>query len=320
MDRRTFLSSTAAITLPVPLALGPGLLHADGHGFPYRKSRMEIAGHQMAYVDTGAGQPIVFLHGNPTSSYLWRNIITYVTTTHRAIAPDLIGMGDSDQPDLAYTYADHAEHLHGLLDALDLQDVILVLHDWGSALGFDWAEQNRDRVSAIAFMEAMLPPAMPFASLDAMGPPANELFAMLRSPAGEEAVLQGNVFVEEILRNFGTLQPLSDDVMAAYRAPFPTPASRRPTLQWPREVPIAGEPAHTAEVITRYGAWMLETDLPKLMFHVTPGALIPPPAAAFLQANMTNLTAVDLGPGAHFIQEDYPDEIGQALADWTLTL
>ena len=321
MDRRDFLVATTAVSLVPPLLPSPSI--AGGHSFAYEKTRRMILGSEMAYVDTGpdgaAGRTVVFLHGNPTSSYLWRNIIPYAEGGARVIAPDLIGMGDSDQPEIAYTYGDHAAHLHGLLDALDLSEVVLVLHDWGSALGFDWAEQNRDRVAGIAFMEAMLPPVMPFASFEAMGPQMGEVFAMLRSEAGAAVVLGENFFVEEILRNFGSATPLSDEVMAEYRRPFPTPESRLPTLQWPREIPIAGEPPETAAVIERYWAWFRDTDMPKLMLHAEPGALIPPQAAAFLQAELQNLTSVALGAGVHFVQEDHPDAIGRALADWLTT-
>ncbi len=314
MNRRDLLLSTAvatAMTLaaPLPLSAAP----AD---FPYNMKTMSILGNDMAYVDSGMGRPVVFLHGNPTSSYLWRNILPYVADTHRIIAPDLIGMGQSSKPDIAYKYADHAAHLHGLLDALELQDAVLVIHDWGSALGLDWAHQNPDRVSAVAFMEAVLPPVMPAASYEAFGE-FGELFKAWQTPGvGEKMILDDDMFLQVILRQVGVKTPLSEDVMANYTAPYPTPESRAPLLAWPREVPFAGQPANVAKIINDYSDWFLASDMPKLMFTVAPGALIPPQAAEWLISRLSNLQAVHLGEGTHYIQEDYPTEIGAALAEW----
>ncbi len=270
----------------------------------------------MAYVDEGSGQPVVFLHGNPTSSYLWRNIIPYVTGSRRAIAPDLIGMGDSDKPDISYTYDDHARHLHALLDALDLSDIILVIHDWGSSLGLHYARENPDRVAAVVFMEAMVPPAFPFESYAAMGS-FGDLFKALRTKgSGEQMVLEENFFVETILAKMGVATPLGPGAMENYRRPYPTPQSRIPTLQWPREIPIGNEPADVALAIRSNSSWLLETDVPKLMFYADPGALIPMPAAAWLTANLKNIETRFLGAGLHFVQEDHPHLIGQGIADW----
>ncbi|KAJ55844.1 hypothetical protein ACMU_08710 [Actibacterium mucosum KCTC 23349] len=311
MQRRTLLKSLLASTT---LAAMPALAAPQT---PFPKSFLAVNGHRMAYVDHGEGRPVVFLHGNPTSSYLWRNIIPHLPAGHRAIAPDLIGMGDSAKPDIDYTYADQAAHLHGLLDALDLTDVVLVIHDWGGALGFDWAMQNPDRVSAIAFMETVAPPAMPFESYEAMGEFAGGLFKAWRTPGvGEEMILQGNMFVDEILGKQAVLTPLSPEVLAQYNSYYPDAASRKPQLVWPREVPIGGEPAATTQLTRDIAAFMTSSDLPKLLFHVTPGALIPPPAVEWMQANVPNLETIHLGPGAHFIQEDYPDEIGTGIAAW----
>ncbi len=314
MNRRDLLRSTAAaaaITLasPLPLASAP----AD---FPYDMKTKSILGNKMAYVDTGSGRPVVFLHGNPTSSYLWRNILLHVADTHRVIAPDLIGMGQSSKPDIDYKYADHAAHLHGLLDALDLQDAVLVIHDWGSALGLDWASKNPDRVSAVAFMEAVLPPVMPAPSYEAFGE-FGDLFKAWQTPGvGEKMILEDDMFLQVILRQVGVKTPLSDEVMAHYTAPYPTAESRAPLLAWPREVPFGDQPANVIKVIDDYSEWFLASDMPKLMFHVTPGALIPPQAADWLKANLRNLQSVHLGEGTHYIQEDYPTEIGTALATW----
>lgn len=315
MRRRDFMGGTAALAmaLPWPLRAAPAAM-------PFEKTYHEVLGHQMARVDVGDGAPVVFLHGNPTSSYLWRNVIPAVLPNHRAIAPDMIGMGDSDKPALAYTYADHAAHLHGLLDDLDLRDVVLVLHDWGGALGFDWAMQNPDRVRAIAFMETIAPPAMPFASYAAMGP-LGELFQAWRTPGiGEKMILEENFFINEVLGKIGVRTPLSSEVLAHYNSYYPDAASRAPLLAWPREVPIGGQPEATTALIHRIAAFLTTSDLPKLLFHVTPGAIIPPEAVGWLQANVPNLKTLHLGPGQHFIQEDYPTEIGQGLADWLATL
>ncbi|MEX3017618.1 haloalkane dehalogenase [Gymnodinialimonas hymeniacidonis] len=290
---------------------------------PFEKNFVEVNGSRMAYVDEGEGPVVLFLHGNPTSSYLWRNIIPFVlddvtgaTTRYRAIAPDLIGMGDSDKPDIGYTFAEHAEYLDGFIEALGLEDITLVIHDWGSVLGMRYARMNENNVKAVAFMEAGIPPALPAPSLEAMGEANAQLFGMLRSEAGEVAVLQNNFFVEEVLGRLAVATPLSEDVLDHYRAPFPTPESRLPTLVWPRQVPIAGEPADTAAVITENGAWLYSTDLPKLMLHVAPGALMPPPVVEYVRANASNLEDVFLGPGVHFVQEDHPEAIGRSLRDW----
>ncbi len=314
MQRRTFLASTAAVSLV------PALPRAAGHDFPFVKKTAEVEGSSMAYVDEGAGQPVVFLHGNPTSSYLWRGIIPFVTDTHRAIAPDMIGMGDSAKPDIKYTYDDQARHLHGLLDSLDLQDVVLVLHDWGGALGFDWAMQNPDRVSAIAFMETVAPPVMPFASYEAMGPFGDMFKAWRTAGVGEKMILEENMFIDQILGQVGVKTPLSPEVLAVYNSYYPDAASRAPLLQWPREVPIGGEPANTVALTDDIARFLTTSELPKLLFHVTPGAITPPEAVEWMKANVPNLEDVHLGEGAHFIQEDYPTEIGTALADWLTKL
>ncbi len=317
MNRRDLLLTTAAsaaINLVAPLPTS-----AASHAFPYDKKTATINGSDMAYVDIGTGRPVVFLHGNPTSSYLWRNIIPHVSGTHRVIAPDLIGMGDSAKPDISYSYEDHAAHLHGLLDSLDLNDVVLVIHDWGSALGLDWAMQNSARIGAVAFMEAILPPVNPIPSYEAFGE-FGEMFKAWRTPGvGEKMILEENMFINVILGHIGVKTPLSPEVLAAYNAPYPTPESRAPVLAWPRQVPFADEPKTVADTVRAYSDWFLASEMPKLMFHVSPGALIPPQAADWLKERLSNLDSINLGEGAHFIQEDYPTEIGTALADWLET-
>lgn len=317
MNRRNFMSATASLalaTFPIPLTA------KDTADFPFALKRKSILGHEMAFVDEGAGHPVVFLHGNPTSSYLWRNIIPAVTANHRAIAPDLIGMGASEKPELNYDYSDQASHLHGLLDALELKNVTLVLHDWGGALGFDWAIKNPDRVKAIAFMETIAPPTMPFENYEAMGP-FGELFKAWRTPGvGEKMILQDNMFINEILGKMAVKTPLSDEVLAHYNSYYPNAASRAPLLAWPRQVPIGGEPAETTELTYKISEFLTSSQIPKLLFHVSPGALVPPASVQWLEANALNLQTIYLGEGQHFIQEDYPSEIGAGLSQWLATL
>ena len=286
--------------------------------FPFEKAFLKALGSEMAYVDAGVGPPVVFLHGNPTSSYLWRNVIPHVTDAgYRAIAPDLIGMGDSAKPDIGYTFADHARHLDAFLEALDLSDVTLVIHDRGSALGMRWARLNPKRVTRLAFMEAICPPGLPAPSYEAMGPEAGELFRALRTPGrGEEMVLEGNYFVEEVLPRLGVVRPMSETEMDAYHAPFPTPGSRLPTLEWPRQIPIEGEPADVADEIVANGEWLVGSGVPKLLFHAEPGSLMPAPVVAWMVANVPELETRFLGPGLHFLQEEHPELIGRGIAEW----
>ncbi|MEP1329202.1 haloalkane dehalogenase [Pseudophaeobacter sp.] len=288
--------------------------------FRDKKKFATVHGKQMAYIDEGEGDPIVFLHGNPTSSYLWRNVMPHLAGQGRLIAPDLIGMGDSDKlensgPD-RYTYVEHRKYLFALLEQLGVtQNVTFVIHDWGSGLGFHWAHMNSDAVKGIAFMEGIVAPVPTWESFPE-GPRA--MFQSLRSEAGEEMVLQKNLFVEAILPG-SILRELSAEEMAEYRRPFSEPGEdRRPTLTWPRQIPIAGDPADVTEVVTAYSAWLRETPVPKLFVNAEPGALIAGPVRDYVRS-FPNLTEVTVA-GAHFIQEDSPDEIGQAVSAWLSTL
>lgn len=285
--------------------------------FPFAKIQAQVGDSTIAYVDEGMGQPVVFLHGNPTSSYLWRNIIPYVTDGYRAIAPDLIGMGDSGKPDISYSFDDHANYIDQFIELLELENVVLVVHDWGSAIGMQYARLNPGNVAALVFMESLVPPAMPAPSYDSLGPEAAAMFQGLRSEGvGENMVLENNFFVEEVLPKFGVIRDLSEAEMNAYRAPYKTPESRLPTLQWPRELPIAGEPAHTVKAVIENGKWLMETEIPKLLFHATPGGLIPPQIAKHLGETLKNIETVSVGEGLHFLQEDHPHHIGMHLARW----
>ncbi len=279
------------------------------------KQRAEIEGHSMAYVEAGEGDPIVFLHGNPTSSYLWRNVIPHVAGAGRCLAPDLIGMGDSDKlaesgPD-RYRFVEHRAFVDGFLDAVGaVSDVTFVVHDWGSALGFDWANRHRDAVKGIAYMEAIVTPVTWADWPEA----ASSIFQAMRSAAGESIVLDKNVFVERILPA-SVLRDLTEEEMAVYRAPFLEPGeARRPTLTWPREIPIEGEPADTHEIVTSYSEWLATSDVPKLFINADPGAILVGRQREFCRSwpNQTEVTV----PGIHFIQEDSPDEIGAAVARW----
>jgi haloalkane dehalogenase len=275
---------------------------------PHPRRRVRVLDSEMSYVDTGAGKPVVFLHGNPTSSYLWRNIIPHVSGTARCLAPDLIGMGHSGKVP-AYRFVDHARYLDAWFDALDLRDVVLVLHDWGSALGFHWARRHPDRVAGIAYMEALVQPRR--WSDFAHGRDA--IFRALRSEAGERMVIEDNFFIETVLPK-SVLRPLSPQEMDAYRAPFAAREARWPTLVFPRELPIEGEPADVAAIVEAYGAWMAGNGLPKLFINAEPGALLTSRARDFCRTwkNQREVTV----EGIHYIQEDSPREIGDALRDF----
>lgn len=282
------------------------------------KTTIEIDGVAMAYVEQGEGDPVLFLHGNPTSSYLWRNIMPHVAAPgRRLIAPDLIGMGDSGKlPDSGpdrYTFVEHRKYLDRLLDhVLQPQEkVTLVVHDWGSALGFHWARRYPDRIRGIAFMEAIVAPCPDW---DHFPESAREIFQGFRSPAGEEMILNKNLFVEAVLPG-SIIRKLSGEEMDEYRRPFLTPGEdRRPTLTWPRQLPIAGEPAEVVAIVADYAVWLPKTAFPKLFIDAEPGALIQGALRDKIMEwdNLDHITV----PGIHFIQEDSPDEIGRAVAGW----
>jgi len=282
---------------------------------PHPRRRVKLLDTEMAYVDTGHGNPVVFLHGNPTSSYLWRNIIPHVARDHRCLAPDLVGMGDSGKaPSGSYRFVDHARYLDAWFDAVGLtRDLTLVAHDWGSALGFHWARRHPDRVRGLAYMEALVRPV----TWEEWPETARKIFQAMRSPAGEEMVLQKNVFVERILPA-SVLRGLTDDEMAVYRRPYREPGeSRRPTLTWPREIPIAGEPPDVVAIADAYARWLSESDIPKLFVNAEPGTILTGAQREFCRRwpNQQEVTV----RGSHFIQEDSPTEIGQAITAFLRT-
>jgi haloalkane dehalogenase len=280
------------------------------------KKFVDVLGQRMAYVEEGTGRPIVFLHGNPTSSFLWRDVIPHLAPLGRCLAPDLIGMGDSDKLEPSgpgrYAFAEHRRFLDVLLAELGvMEDVTFVVHDWGSALAFDWARRHPEAVRGIAYMEAIVRPVTWADWPDV----ARKIFQAMRSPAGEELVLEKNIFVERILPG-SVLRPLPDDVMTEYRRPFAEPGEgRRPTLTWPRQIPIEGEPAEVVALVEAYGAWLAENSyLPKLFVNAEPGSILVGAQRDFCRSwpNQTEVTV----PGLHFVQEDSGDEIGQAVAAW----
>lgn len=279
------------------------------------KQFVEVNGRKMAYVESGRGSPIVFQHGNPTSSYLWRNIMPALADLGRCIAVDLIGMGDSEKleqpgPD-RYRYVEHREYLFAAWEQLGLDaDVTLVLHDWGSVLGFDWARQNAEKIRGIAYMEGIVRPV----SWQEWPDAARDIFKAFRSDAGEAMILDKNLFVERVLPG-SILRELSDEEMAEYRRPFTTAGEdRRPTLTWPRQIPIDGEPADVAEIVNANSAWLSTSDVPKLFVNAEPGAILTGPQREFCRRfpNQTEVTV----PGIHFIQEDSPAEIAAAIRGW----
>jgi haloalkane dehalogenase len=278
----------------------------------------DVNGKRMAYVDEGDGDAIVFAHGNPTSSYLWRNVMPHLEGLGRLVAADMVGMGGSGKlhpsgPD-RYNYAEQRDYLFALWDALDLGDkVTLVLHDWGSALGFDWANQHRDRVQGVAFMEAIVTPM----TWSEFPNEVREVFQGFRSPAGERMVLEQNIFVEGVLPA-QIQRELSDQEMGHYRQPFANPGEdRRPTLSWPRNLPIDGEPADVVSVVEAYSSWLAESDVPKLFINTQPGAVVNGRIRELIRT-WPNLTETTIS-GIHFVQEDSPDDIGTAVAKFVCT-
>jgi haloalkane dehalogenase len=282
--------------------------------FPYQKKRQEVLGLQMAYVEVGSGDPIVFLHGNPTSSYLWRNIIPYLEGWGRCIAPDLIGMGDSDKLPTSgpnsYTFVEHRSFLDALLEALGVNEhVTFIVHDWGSALAFDWTYRHPNAVKSIAYMEAIVKPG----SWSEMPEAARQIFQALRSPAGEQMVLEQNSFIEVNLPNT-ILRKLTEEEMNTYRRPFAEAGeARRPTLTWPRQLPFDGEPADVTEIVTTYGKWLAQSPMPKLYIQSDPGTMLP--SAREFCRGFPAQSEVTVR-ARHYPQEDSPDEVGQAIANW----
>jgi haloalkane dehalogenase len=281
--------------------------------FPFDYEEIDVLGSTMRFIEAGEGSPVLFLHGNPTSSYLWRNVIPLVAPAGRCIALDLIGMGASDTPQIAYRFADHARYLEAAIDALALDDVTLVLHDWGSALGFDWASRHESRVRGLAFMEAFL---MPAAGYEVFPPELRDDFRAFRTPGlGWQRLVLENRFIEHVLPA-SVMRRLSDRELDHYRAPFRDQSARTPLWRWPNEIPIAGQPADVHARIEAYAAWLQRTPLPKLLIHADPGVLLPARLVEWARVHLEQLTTVHVGRGIHYLQEDHPHAIGAAIADW----
>jgi len=283
---------------------------------PLTKNTVDVLDSRMAYHVRGEGRPVLLLHGNPTSSYLWRDVIPELSGRGRLIVPDLIGMGDSGKlpnpgPE-TYRFTTHREYLDAFIDRVigPAESIVFVLHDWGSALGFDWANRHRDRVRGIAYMEGIV---RPIASWDEWSPQATPIFQGFRSDKGEQMILDRNMFVERVLPG-SVLRKLTEAEMTEYRKPFLDAGDRWPTLTWPRQIPIAGEPADVVAIVAAYSQWMAANDVPKLFVNAEPGAILIGRPREFCRSwnNQTEVTVA----GSHFIQEDSGPVIGRAVADW----
>jgi haloalkane dehalogenase len=279
--------------------------------FPYESKYADVLGSRMRYVEEGSGDPVLFLHGNPTSSYLWRNIIPHVSPLGRCIAPDLIGMGKSDKPDLDYGFFDHSRYVDGFIDALDLRNITFVIHDWGSALGFHYARRHEDKVTGIAFMEAIVRPL----KWDEWPEQARQMFQAFRTPGvGEQMIMDNNIFVEAVLPG-AILRKLSPEEMDRYREPYPTRESRKPLWRWPNEIPIDGQPPDVHDAVQAYSEWLGRSQTPKLFLYAQPGAILRN-LVDWCKENMANVKTIEVGAGVHFLQEDDPHGIGEAIAAW----
>lgn len=280
--------------------------------FPYQSNYIEVHGSKMHYIDEGSGDPVLFLHGNPTSSYLWRNIIPYLSPQARCIAPDLIGFGKSDKPDIEYRIVDHIKYVESFIELLKLKNLTLAIHDWGSALGFHYAMRHEANVKGIAFMEAVLQPVRwsDFPKDFKTG------FKLFRTPGiGWLMIGVMNVFIEKILPQ-AIVRRLSKEEMDYYRQPFPTIKSRKPIWRMPGEIPIEGKPADIDEIVRNYNRKLKESELPMLLFYAHPGGLIGELGVEWCKQNLKHLKTVDIGKGIHFLQEDNPHLIGAELAKW----
>ena len=284
--------------------------------FDFESKFIEVKGSKMHYVEMGEGDPIVLLHGNPTSSYLWRNIIPALSKHGRVIAFDMIGMGKSDKPDLAYRFTDHADHAEAFIETLGLKDLTLVLHDWGGAVGVNYAAKHPDNVKAIAFMEALV---RPMKKEDA-GAVEHYMFGQLRDEKrGTELIVGENYFIEKALAMFAG-RALSDAEMKVYRAPYLKEKDRLPVAMWPKEIPIDGTPADNAAIMQKNYDWMRGSSIPLLLLYANPGAIIKAPMVADFKRALPNLEAVSIGPGAHYVQETSPTRIAEALSKWLVQI
>ncbi|MEX2367780.1 MAG: haloalkane dehalogenase [Pseudohongiellaceae bacterium] len=310
LSRLILLGCSLSITLSVWAASQENTINGEtiSADFPYQSRYIDVLGSSMHYVDEGQGSPVLFIHGNPTSSYLWRNVIPHVAGDYRAIAIDLIGMGKSDKPDIDYTYLDHRRYVNAFIEALGLEDITFVIHDWGTVLGLDYAMNNEANTAGVAFMEALIPPGFPSPN----EPDSESLFGRFRTEGpGEQLIYEEHYFVEQMLPN-GVIRELSETEMDYYREPYRAEGTRRPILQWPRELPMGGTPATNVEVVTAIGNWMQRTHLPMLYFWANGRER----TAEYYIENVANIETHFLGNGRHYLQEDHPESIGRAVSDW----
>jgi haloalkane dehalogenase len=280
--------------------------------FPFDSKFIEINGSDMHYVDVGKGDTILFLHGQPTSSYLWRNIIPHLQTGARCIAPDLIGMGKSGKPDIAYTFEDHYDYLLKFIEKLGLKNITLVIHDWGSGLGFHYANTHRDNIKGIAFMEAIIKP------MDWKDFPSDYkiMFKLLRAPfIGWLMLSVANMFLKKVVPD-SIVRKLSKEEYDNYLKPYPTVSSRKPVRAWPQQLPISGKPKHMHEIIDNYNKWLTTSDIPKICLYAHPGAIITKKQVEYIGNKFPNTKLVDIGKGRHYLQEDQPHTIGKEIAKW----
>lgn len=294
--------------------LPPPSVSEDLH---YARKTASVLDSSMTYMEAGEGETVLFLHGNPTSAYLWRNVMPYIAKTHRAVAVDLIGMGGSGKPDIAYTFGDHVRYLDAFIETLGPGPLTLVGHDWGAALAWHFARRFPEKVDRLAFMEGVLPPAFPKPSFESMGELGDMFRAFKDDVQGEKLVIEGNMFVEQVLPQMVN-RPLGPAAKTEYGAPYLTAKNRKPTLAWPRAVPIAGEPVETVEALKNIGIFMQQTEMPVLLLYAEPGVLVPPAATGWYKDRINALETAFVGQGLHFIQEDQPDAIGREIADWLL--
>lgn len=291
------------------MTMNPDIISSD---FPFESRYVEIHGSKMHYADEGTGSPLLFLHGNLTSSYLWRNVIPHVIPFGRVIALDLIGMGKSDKPDIDYRFFDHVRYVEGFIEQLALKNVTLVLHDWGSALGFHYAMRHEENVKGLAFMEAILMPE----SWSAFPGSMRMGFRLMRTPVtGWLAIVGMNLFINQLMPR-AVVRKLTNVEMEHYREPFKSRKSRKPILQWPKEIPIDGKPADVHEAVAVYSEKLQQSAIPKLLFYAEPGGIITASKLAWAKQNLKNLKTVDVGPGIHYIQEDNPHLIGYEIGMW----
>ncbi|GAB4516722.1 MAG: haloalkane dehalogenase [Parvularculaceae bacterium] len=287
-----------------------------GEQIPYKEKYIDVQDARMRYVDEGEGTVFVFFHGNPTSLYLWRNVMPYVAEIGRVVAFDNVGFGGSSKPDIGYTFQEHARYVNAFMDALGLRDVVLVGHDWGGGLALQYARRHGDNVRGLVLMEAVAPPTFPLPELPPGGA-FGEIFRGFRDPvAGPRMILDENMFVERLLIGGAVTRTLSAAEMEAYRAPFLERDARYPIYVWPNELPIGGEPARNVEELERIDAWLRGAELPKLVQYATPGVIMPPSIAASMAERYPNTETQFVGYGLHFIQEDQPQAIGRGIVDW----